>query len=276
MTETGKDGKEQPWPESSQLVHVQHGRHRHYRSSLFTQDLPGATTVIKAALGLSTEPLVSWAAKVEREACLEAAESVYGVTGPETPVAKFVQRVKDRLGETRQHQKLLDRAADLGSAAHDMIRWTLTQELGQDPGAKPTLSEPSLRAYSAFQEYWRQAGLKAVRMEQPIYDLDWGFAGTIDIVVEHPERGMGVIDIKTSKAVYGEHHVQVASYLKAGRNFADLKWGEVVRLPKTAGDGFEVVQLGKLYDREVSEAGLLAVFRAALVVFNILVVKEEA
>lgn len=261
------------WPSQSP-VYVNHGRHRYYK--IGDRELPGVTGVIKASLGLAQEGLIGWAAKVEREAVLEAASEAWKREDI-LNAATFRLAVEALLGAAKAHQRLMDQAADLGTAAHDMIRWTLTQELGQEAGPKPKLTEPSLRAYSAWQEWWRQAGLKALRMEQPIYDLDWGYAGAIDLVAEHPRLGPGVVDVKTSKGVYAEHHIQVAAYMKAGRNFSDLNWGQIVRLPKTSGeDAFEVVPLGKLYDRTVTEEQLLAVFQAALVVFKTMVHKETS
>lgn len=262
------------WPSQSP-VYVNHGRHRYYK--IGDRELPGVTGVIKASLGLAQEGLIGWAAKVEREAVIEAADLEAKSVAMNIPVRSFRDRVLARLGDAKAHQRLMDQAAELGTAAHDMIRWTLTQELGQEAGPKPKLTEPSLRAYSAWQEWWRQAGLKALRMEQPIYDLDWGYAGAIDLVAEHPRLGPGVVDVKTSKGVYAEHHIQVAAYMKAGRNFSDLNWGQIVRLPKTSGeDAFEVVPLGKLYDRTLTEEQLLAVFQAALVVFKTMVHKETS
>ena len=107
-----------------------------------------------------------------------------------------------------------------------------------------------------------------------MWDSAEGYAGTIDIVAEHPANGLGVVDLKTSKGLYTDHHLQVAAYMHAGRNFADLKWAQIVRLPKNLEDpGFEVKPLGALYDRQLGQDQLYSVFKAALTVYKLLVQK---
>ena len=80
--------------------------------------------------------------------------------------------------------------------------------------------------------------------------------------------------MKTSKGVYDSHHLQVAAYLHAGRNFAPLRWAKIVRLPKKIDDpNFEVVPLGKLYDRTLTEEELMEAFRSCLTLHRLLVGK---
>lgn len=271
------------WPLAGSLVHVSHQKHRYYRAlnGEFQGDLPGATSVLKAVLGLSKEPLIQWAVGLEREAVLEAAASVRHASFGDKD--EFVRAVEHHLGKARAHQKQLEKAADLGTQIHALAEGWLKAQIGLSPNEigfvpLPEDIKPEAQlAFLAFKDKWTQSGLKPVLMEQPVYDTEWGFAGTIDIVAEHPEKGLGIVDLKSSKGLYQEMHLQVGSYLKAGKNFADLKWAELWRLPKVMGNlEVEVQPLGKLWDRTLTEEQCMGLFRASLLLFNGLVHKEEA
>lgn len=279
-----------PWPATGSLVHVTHNRHRYYRAlnGEFDVDLPGSTSVLKAVLGLSRENLIQWAVGLEREAVLEAGASVCAQSVKDMMEARaplfgeevYREQIEHRMGKARAHQKAMEKAGDIGTDIHALAeRWLRTQ-LGEDPDIvmrTPGSSPEAELAFLAFKDKWTQSGLKPVRMEQSVYDTEWGFAGTIDIVAEHPEKGLGIIDLKSAKGLYTEAHLQVASYMKAGRNFADLKWAELWRLPKVMGNlEVEVKPLGEMYDRTLSEEQCAQMFRAALLLFQGLVHKEEA
>lgn len=228
------------------------------------------TSVLKV-LGLSTEALVRWSAGVEREACLAAASEVYGGMGSSAwmSAAGFAKAVQDKIGPTRQHMRQMQKAAEIGSEIHAAIHNTLAGK----PVIEPSCDQVTW-ALMSFDEWWTKSGLKAIRMEQPVWDKDLGYAGTIDIVAEHPANGLGIIDIKSSKGIYDDHHLQVAAYLHAGNNFAPLEWAQIVRLPKNTEDPkFEVKPLGALYDRQLTREQLMQAFTAALTAYKILIAK---
>lgn len=224
-------------------------------------------------LGLGTDALVKWSANEERKACLEACANVFS-EGVEGGPAEFAAAVEARIGPARQHQKILTKAAEIGTSIHEAIHQFLKGELGLPRGPQVALNDTATWALMAFEDWWRSAGLKAVRMEQPVWSPEDGYAGTIDLVAEHPDDGMGVVDFKSSKYIYDEHHLQVAAYMHAGRRHADLRWAKVVRVPKSTADpAFEVKDLGHMYDRVLTEDQLMAAYRAALTVYNLLVAK---
>jgi hypothetical protein len=79
------------------------------------------------------------------------------------------------------------------------------------------------------------------------------------------------VDLKTSRGIYDDYHLQVAAYVKAARNFADIQWGKIVRVPKVMTDpAFEVKVLGDCYDRQLTEGQLLGAVKAALDCWRIL------
>lgn len=242
---------------------------------------PSVTSVLKI-LGTSTEPLIRWSVGLEREACVLAARNVYKAwinkNIQESP-EQFSAVIESVLGKARAHQKALSKAGDIGTQVHAKIHWYLKMELGLEPGEMPTLSPPAQHAFTAWGEWWASSNLKAVRMEQPVWDVIHDYAGTIDFIAECPKRGLGLVDFKSSKGIYDEHHIQVAAYKRAAGNFGSLNWAEIVRLPKNAGESFgpdNVVALGDCYQRTLSEASLLKVFLGALSCYKTLWWEEEA
>lgn len=261
------------WPKPGSLVHVTRNRHRYYRAlnGEFDGDLPGSTSVLKAVLGLSTENLMDWAALEERKASLKSALKALDASDPDS-------MLRLTLGKEGgyAHRKRVKEAGDIGTEIHALAENWLKAQIGLDHlTGVPSNPEAGL-AFLAFKDRWQGSGLNPVLVEQPVYDTDWGYAGTIDILAECPQRGLGVIDLKSNKKLYQDKHLQVASYLKAGRNFADLKWAELWRLPKVMGNlEVEVKPLGEMYDRILSPEQCEGMFRAALLLFQGLIHKED-
>jgi len=261
------------WPESGCTTYTNGAGGRYYRAlhGEFPVPLPGVTTVEKI-IGTGTNALIAWSANTERAACLEAAADVFAEGTHDDGPAGFVAAVEARLGKARSHQKLVSKAADIGTAAHAMIQWTLREELGMPAGLKPELTDASLWAFMAWQDWWKGAGLKPVRCEQVIWDEKLGYAGSIDAIMEAPDGVLEVYDWKTSKGIYDTHHVQVAAYCHAARNWAPVRAGGIVRIPKTVDDpAFEVKRLGEMYGgKMLTETQLMDAFRGALKCWRIL------
>jgi hypothetical protein len=258
------------WPAQGSTAYVSKKSGRHYRSTSgdFPGDLPGVTSVLKV-LGLGTEGLIKWSASEERKACLEAAGKVYGdwnENGLRAMPEGFVAAVEADLGPARSHQKQLAKAADIGTAAHAAISgWLTTGKMSGD------LPDASLWAAMSFQDWWNESGLKVVRSEQPVWDIELGYAGTVDVIVEAPDGSLGILDVKSSKSVYDTHHLQVAAYMHAARNWAPIQWGKIVRVPKTSDETrIEVKDLGDMYGRKLTEGQLMEAFTAALTAWRVL------
>lgn len=265
------------WPAHDSCSHIYDGRQRYYRTTEGV--FPGVTSVLKV-LGLSTEGLIGWAAGLEREACLAAVREAYReelLTHPGhfiTPES-MTAAVERRLGKERAHAKALEKAGDIGTQVHDRIRWTLAAECGMERGPEPQLSEPAMRAFISWTDWWRGSGLKPVRCEQPLWDPVLGYAGTCDLIAEGPS-GLQVLDWKSGKGIYLEYHLQAMAYVHAARRHAPVVSATLVRLPKTAGEVFHVERdvetLGdhKYSGRVMSQGQLLEAFTSALTCWNLL------
>jgi len=243
------------------------------------------TSALKCA-GLGTEGLIKWSANSERAAVLEAAGDVWdGYSrairvpdmGPDR--GDFLSATEARLGKTRAHQRLLAKAGDIGSEIHGRIQWHLHRELGLPVGPEPSLSSPAAIGFSSWRAWWVGAKRKPVRVEQPVWDPEWGYAGTIDLLSEAlpgcPDAPAGSLlldDWKSSTGIYDTHHMQMAAYLRAANRWAIVVPGRLVHIPKTAGGSLEVVphELGHLYDgRVLSLDELLMGFKAALTLWHL-------
>jgi len=261
------------WPDPGCTTYCNGPGGRYYKAlhGEFPVPLPGVTTILKV-LGLSTNALIAWSANTERAAVLEAAADVYAEGSHEDGPAGFLAAVEARIGKAKQHQKLVSKAADIGTAAHAAVQRQLRIELGQTVGPEQEMPDASQWAYMAFQDFWKASGLKAIRSEQPVWDSSLGYAGTVDIIAEDPKRGPGIIDIKTSKGCYDDHHIQVAAYCQAARGWSEINWASIVRLPKNLSDpAFEVKELGSLYGgRTLTEAQLFEAFTGALQAWRVL------
>lgn len=259
------------FPDPSLAPIVTRNRRRVYATP--DGEFPSVTTINKT-IGLGTEGLIAWSASLERAACLEAAVEVYAEGDHEDGPSAFKAAVEARIGTAKQHQLALNRAADIGTAIHGMVQWHLRGELGLERGPEPELAQEARWGFDAWKDWWKSSGLKVVATEQPIWDKVGRYAGTIDIIAEDSSGSLLVVDTKSSKAIYDEHHVQVSAYINAARNWAPIKEGLIVRVPKVATDkGFETKWLGTLQDRKVSEADLFRCFMAARTLYAVLVEK---
>lgn len=218
---------------------------RHYKTP--EGDFPSVTTVLKI-LGLGTEGLIAWSGREERKIVLAAcAEVCADENTPDAP-AEFVAAVEAHLGTARAHQRLLNKAAEIGTSIHEAIQWTLRVEIGEDPGPKPQLTDPAEVAFMSWSDWWASKGLRAVRVEQPIWNADEGYAGTIDLIAEGPE-GLELWDWKSSAGVYEGHHIQAAAYVVAANRWAPVRPGGILHLPKDLNGDLEVKEhrIGDLY-----------------------------
>jgi hypothetical protein len=235
-----------------------------------TVRMPSVTTILGA---ISKPALVSWAAKEERLACVEAAADLHaevmGQPQPrQLPRSMYLLALEQRLGTTKAHVKTLAKASDIGTAAHAKIEWVLRRDLGQRVGPEPLVPAAAGVAVRAFDEWRAAVRLQPHLIEQTVYSRTHAYAGTMDLLATLDSAALlallerqgavaatlgdwlrtratvcALIDFKTGKGIYGEAHLQSVAYQRAlaemGHGRAD--GGLIVRLPKTTTDpGFEV------------------------------------
>ena len=212
---------------------------------------------------LGKPALYNWIAKENRDQAVNEAAEMYAALASTPPMSKtaFITSLTARIGTERQDQRKLQKAGDIGTSVHKMVEWELGKELGEDVGSCPELKGPE--AENAFGEWvkWRdEVELKPLYLERTVYSHTYGYAGTMDCKA-YVEGKLTLIDWKTGKAVYPEARIQNAAYRVADQECGEdlAEQGMIVRLPKMAGQGFEVVTLD---EDELSEC--FKAFRAVL------------
>jgi len=234
-----------------------------------TARYPSVTTILSA---IAKPALVGWAAKEERLAVVEAAADLYAETARlphQLPRASYLLTLDQRIGKTKAHVKALAKAAEIGSAAHTKIEWTIKRGLGQRVGPEPLVPDAAQLAVGAFEDWRRAVGLDPIMVEQTVWSREHGYAGTLDLLARVDTRALlrvlasqgpvapdlaawldgrdtatAVIDFKTGKAIYAEAHLQSVAYNRALQEMGHgrVDGGLIVRLPKLLTDpGFEVV-----------------------------------
>jgi len=99
-----------------------------------------------------------------------------------------------------------DTAADLGSRVHAAATGNLG--LGQ---VSPDIV-PYLRQYRNWVDVMKP---DIIAVEQQVFNLTKGYAGSFDVAARMPDHRSVVIDIKTGKGTYPEHALQVCGYALA-------------------------------------------------------------
>lgn len=218
------------------------------RSSGRTYETPdGVFPSVTSILSVISKPaLVNWSAKVERELVCEVAYQLYedAPVAPRMARLAYMTTLNQRIGTTKAHERVSQKALDAGSAAHSLIEWNLRRELGQKVGPEPRVSGESANAFAQYEAWRASVDLKPMAIEQTIWHSHDRYAGTLDLLARVDGR-IAVIDFKTSSGIYDEYYLQVAAYGIAlnWMGHGPAECGYIVRLPKRVDDGFQVEEV---------------------------------
>jgi hypothetical protein len=203
--------------------------------------LPSVTHILQV---IGKPALINWAANQERTACVEAAADLYQDVAKTPPMSRatFIATLDGRIGKQKAHRKQLEKAGEIGSQIHALIEWNLRQQLGQKTGPEPRVVDDAQWGFMAFQDWSNSVRLKPIFIEQTVFSLQHGYAGTMDLLAE--VNGVPtLVDFKSGKAIYAEAYLQNIAYQAALTEMGHLtaQAGLVVRLPKVQTDPqFEV------------------------------------
>lgn len=206
------------------------------------EKFPSVTTILQA---VNKPALVQWAAKEERTMTIQAAADLYeDIHGtPKMSRPTYVTTLDARIGKVRANQKLLTKAAEIGSQVHAIIEWNIRKSLGQKVGPEPAISDKALWAFMAFEEWKKKVAFKPLLVEQIVVSRIHKYAGMLDLLAEIEDK-IEVVDFKTGKSVYGEAMLQNVAYQKALAEMGHQRanGGIILRLPKIETDpNFEAV-----------------------------------
>lgn len=222
------------------------GKGRHYEHPVTGHKMPSVTNVLSV---LAKPALVPWAAKIERELVLETARTVFaGLNGQTIDADGFRARLESALPRKKAHALTLESAGDIGTEAHAVVEWRVLREMGIATGEEPNASEPALWSVAAWEDFRKEFSFRPTHAEVRLYSEELDAAGATDGICCELETHMlaptkrkisALWDLKTSKAIWPEMEIQVATYrhMAIERGYLDDKsWGLIVRLPKTLAD----------------------------------------
>ena len=222
-----------------------YGRSSRFYDTPDGQRLPSVTTILQA---VAKPALINWAAKVEREATVQAAANLWedlksAAGAPKMTRPVYITTLETRLGKQKAHQKELAKAGEIGSQVHALIEWNLRRQLGQKLGPEPEITDAAAWAFAGYEEWRASAGFRPKLIEHTVWSSRYGYAGTMDWYGD--VDGLPCVgDWKTGKAIYGEAVLQNAAYIHALKEMGHVEGsvgGCIVRLPKIESDpGIEV------------------------------------
>ena len=149
-------------------------------------------------------------------------------------------------------QAARQKAADIGTIAHALCEAHLRgMELdrGNLPPDKLSMAE---NGFGRFLEWWDGQGFAVLHTELKMVSELHRVGGTLDVMARRLQNGkLALVDIKTSKGIYDEMLIQVATYAA----IYEECYGEVVedcfivRIGKEEGDDVEVRRVTKRPER---------------------------
>ena len=167
--------------------------------------VPGVTTI----LGVIAKPaLVRWANKM-------------GLDGIDT-------------------NKYVDRLADIGTLAHYLIQCKLTNVEPDLSTWSPEQLDKATNSVKSFDAWAGQHAIEVIDTELALVSEKYRYGGTVDILAR-VDGVEGVVDLKTSKAIYDEHLYQAAAYHQLAReNGYKPKFIQILQIGRTEEEGFSV------------------------------------
>ncbi len=125
----------------------------------------------------------------------------------------------------RDAQAVTERSAEEGTMLHEAVEGLL---LGKNNPIPPEVA-PAVRS---FQEFFAKNNISVTPelVERRIVNKDHRYAGTVDaIAIIGGKRG--VLDIKTSQAIYRDYSLQTSAYMDALKNeFEDLETRWILKI----------------------------------------------
>ena len=164
---------------------------------------PSSTTI----LSILRKPAIEvWAVKTTVEYLGKRLDDV--INGKIKLNAKNAYKI---LTEARQeHEKIKEKAASLGSDVHKAIELIFKSEISISELLDAIDSE-SYPSITAFLDWKSSHDIKALGNEEIVYHKELKYAGTLDFRCEFNGEKY-IVDFKTSKRIYPEMLLQLASY----------------------------------------------------------------
>lgn len=179
------------------------------------------SVIAKPALG-------PWYAAQERERFRKAMQQA--LRARRLDRAQLLDRVLELVRGAKAAERTRDRAKARGSSLHEAIAEYLR--------GRSVSPEPEDRAaFAAWRAWWDKAQLEPLLVEELVWSPRDVYAGTLDLYAKSRRGTLVLLDWKTAKAVYPEHHLQNVAYRAAAQESRGLEShrGAVVLVPRGGG-----------------------------------------
>jgi hypothetical protein len=141
--------------------------------------VPGATTVINSNLGWNKNVLIDWAKRTAKEG--------------------------------KDPDKVRDKAAEIGTIAHYLCECDARRIEPDLKDYAPADVEIAETCFLGYLEWKKQHKIGEIYPETQLVSEQHRYGGTIDMLYKVDGKWI-LADIKTSKGVYAEAHIQLAAY----------------------------------------------------------------
>ena len=223
-----------------------YGRGHGYRDAR-GERVPGVTTILSD--GLPKPALVNWAVRTAAEYAVDN-----WTTLGDLPISERLGMIAGAPNERKQSAAL--RGTKLHDAAQVLIE---TGAVDVEPEQVPLVEN-----YAAFLREW---SVVPHYVESAVYSVTHGYAGTLDLIATLADGCVWLLDIKTSKGVWGDQALQLAAYRHAEFLSDDDVDGADIAMPAVEKVGIVHVRADN-YDLVPMVAGA-AEFRAFLYVAQV-------
>ena len=208
-----------------------YGRGHGYKDATGAK-VPGVTTILSK--GLPKPALVNWAARTAAEYAVDN-----WATLADLPVSERLEMIRNAPNERKQTAAL--RGTKLHDAAQVLIE---TGVVDVEPEQVPLVEN-----YARFLREW---SVTPHYVESAVYSVTHGYAGTLDLIATLSDGCVWLLDIKTSKGVWGDQALQLAAYRYAeflhdddteGPTDLPMPQVEAVGIIHVRADGYDLVPL---------------------------------
>ena len=131
-------------------------------------------------------------------------------------------------GEAKSYkaaQEATELSAKEGTMIHEAVEGILL-------GRNPEIPEQIAPAVKSFLEFFDKNNIRVTpdRVERRIVNYDHRYAGTVDAIAEIDGK-LGVLDIKTSQAIYRDYSLQTSAYMDALKHqFGNLETRWILKI----------------------------------------------
>ena len=137
-------------------------------------------------------------------------------------------------------EKYVDKTAQIGTLAHYMVECELK---GEQPDLEPFSKEEINAAENClikFYDWQAENELIPFEVETALVSEKYKYGGTIDLYCKLNGK-YTLVDLKTSKAIYDTHMIQLAAYKNLlEENGYKVEQVKILRIGRTDDEGFEV------------------------------------